>query len=117
MALSPHTTDSSSSDDTASPRDYEDTSRMSAMPSFSDPTSQPSILTHMNNPSGLSDYYFSSWHNSIVPLLPPVFRDITTEMPDFQPLQNAVLAISASYVAHVESRIVRTAHPSRKSYY
>ncbi|CAK7221404.1 hypothetical protein SBRCBS47491_004519 [Sporothrix bragantina] len=38
-------------------------------------------------------------------------------MPDFPPLQNAVLAISASYAAHVESLIVRTAHRSRKSYY
>lgn len=116
-ALSPHTNDSSSTHDTTSPSEYGDISRASAMPSISDPTSPPSGPIHISNPSGLREYYFSQWHRTIVPLLPPVFRDITTEMPDFQPLQNAVLAISASYAAHVESLIVRTAHRSRKSYY
>lgn len=117
MDPSPHTHGSSPTDDTASPGDYGDPSRTPAMSSISDTTSPPSAHSHISDPSGLREYYFSQWHNTVVPLLPPVFRDITTEMPDFQPLQNAVLAISASYTAHVESLIVRTAHRSRKSYY
>jgi hypothetical protein len=74
-------------------------------------------LTHMNNTQSLSELYLTQWHNVVVPLLPPVFHDMTTDMPEFLPLKNAVLAITAAYVAHLESLVVRKAHGSRKSCY
>ncbi|KAF3402662.1 hypothetical protein DPV78_003484 [Talaromyces pinophilus] len=121
-ARSPHTSDLSSSDESTNPGEYEEPTQIPTMsdairPNFNDRAYRSSPLARMSNPSSLSDYYFSQWHNGVVTLLPPVFRDITAEMPEFQPLQNAVLAISAAYVAHLESLIVRTAHRNRKSYY
>lgn len=121
-ARSPHTSDLSSSDESTSPDKYEEPTQMPTMsdailPNFTGRAYRSSPLARMSNPSSLSDYYFSQWHNGVATLLPPVFRDITAQMPDFQPLQNAVLAISAAYVAHLESLIVRTAHRNRKSYY
>jgi hypothetical protein len=113
----------SSPDDTTSSSDFGDTSHASPTPetspaAYSNSTVHlSSPLTRIRNSSSLSEYYFTQWHNGVAPLLPPVFRDITTEMPDFQPLRNAVLAISAAYVAHLESLIVRTAHRNRRSYY
>ncbi|EED23033.1 hypothetical protein TSTA_064940 [Talaromyces stipitatus ATCC 10500] len=117
-----HTSDLSSSDDSTNPSDYGDSTQIPAIsdtmfPNVSDYAYRASPLASMSDPSSLSDYYFSQWHNSVATLLPPVFRDITAEMPDFQPLRNAVLAISAAYVAHLESLIVRTAHRTRKSFY
>lgn len=78
-----------------------------------DQTYEASVLIHTSNPSSLDEYYFAQWHNGVAPLLPPVFREITTVMPEFQPLRNAVLAISAAYVAHSESLVVRNAHRNR----
>jgi hypothetical protein len=74
-------------------------------------------LTHINNTQSLSELYLAQWHDVVAPLLPPVFQDMTTDMPEFPPLQNAVLAITAAYVAHLESLVVRKAHRSRKSCY
>lgn len=74
-------------------------------------------LTHMNNTQSLSELYLTQWHNVVAPLLPPVFYDMTRDMPEFPPLKNSVLAITAAYVAHLESLVVRKAHRSRKSCY
>ncbi|CAK7205699.1 hypothetical protein SEUCBS139899_008478 [Sporothrix eucalyptigena] len=116
--LSPNTDGSPSTDDTSSPSHTQNSAHIPSGRTNSDPASPPSPRSQIsNNPSGLRDYYLSQWHKTVVPLLPPVFRDLTADMPDFLPLQNAVLAISASYVAHVESLIVRSAHRSKKSYY
>lgn len=109
----------SSPDDTASPAD---TSRGPATPDntfaiANDPAWGPSPLTRISSTPPPSELYFMEWHKGVAALLPPVFRDITAEMPDFQPLQNAVLAISAAHLAHLESLIVRTNYRTRKSRY
>ncbi|OKL61056.1 hypothetical protein UA08_03137 [Talaromyces atroroseus] len=108
------TTSSSDSGDTS----YASTTPESILPAFKNTIHLASPLTRIRNSASLTEFYFTQWHNGVAPLLPPVFRDITTEIPDFPPLRNAILAISAAYVAHLESLIVRTAHRrNRKSYY
>ncbi|KAH8800308.1 hypothetical protein F5884DRAFT_649369, partial [Xylogone sp. PMI_703] len=71
----------------------------------------------MNNGSFFDDLYFTQWYTYVTAILPPVFRDLTSKMPDFQPFRSAVLAISASYLAHVESSVVYTNYHERKTQY
>lgn len=67
--------------------------------------------------SYIEDFYLQKWYTCVVACLPPVFHDITANMPDFPPLRSAILAISASYLAHIESSIVITNAGGRRSRY
>lgn len=110
------------SDNSATPSDVSDSFQIPGIPddtvaNFNNDTYQFFPLAHMNNTQSLSEVYLAQWHSVVVPLLPPVFHDMTTDMPEFTPLKNAVLAITAAYVSHLESLVVRKAHRSRKSCY
>ncbi|KAH8698609.1 hypothetical protein BGW36DRAFT_426307 [Talaromyces proteolyticus] len=108
--------------DIASPTECAGTIHISAISenspsSFSNDVYQPLHLTNMNNNQSLGELYLTQWHNVVAPLLPSVFHDITTDMPEFPPLKNAALAITAAYVAHLESLTIRRAHRSKESCY
>lgn len=87
------------------------------------PFGQSEMQMHQFLPSpkrGSSDvekFYLEKWYTCVVACLPPVFHDITAGMPDFPPLWSAILAISASYLAHIESSIVITNAGGRRSRY
>lgn len=67
--------------------------------------------------STTKSFYLAKWYTSVIACLPPVFRDITANMPDFLPLQSAVLALSASYLAHIESSTAFTNTSRKRSRY
>ncbi|KAJ5619342.1 hypothetical protein N7510_003326 [Penicillium lagena] len=64
------------------------------------------LLKYGTQPDTLEEFYFTQWTTSVTPILPPVFADLTVSMPDFLPFRYAVLAVSASHMAHVESSIL-----------
>ena len=110
-----------SSNDTASPKNCADTHQVSNLHCILDSCNyhiyQSSPLTQIGNTPPPGDLYLTEWHNGVATLLPPVFREITSRMPEFPPLRNAVLALSAAYLAHLKSLIVRTTYRTRKSRY
>lgn len=75
------------------------------------------LLTQKADSSYAENSYLSQWYAHVVACLPPIFRDMTADMANFPPLRSAVLAISASYVAHVESSTVTTNVGGRRSRY
>lgn len=111
-----------SSTDSMSPFPQGDAYHMSTildsiLASANDGAFQGSHFTRSGSMPSSSELYLEEWYNSVVDLLPPVFREITTEMPELSPLRDAVLAISAAYLAHLESLIVRTTYRTRKTRY
>ena len=108
--------------DGVSPIQQTDTHHMSTMldsilASTNDNVYRSSPLTERGGTPLSCELYLAEWYNCVADLLPPVFRDITVDMPELPPLRDAVLAISAAYLAHLESLIVRTTFRTRKTRY
>ncbi|KAL3463895.1 hypothetical protein BJX64DRAFT_255812 [Aspergillus heterothallicus] len=51
----------------------------------------------------LDEYYFTQWRTVVSRIFPPVFSEMSGSMPEFRPFRYAVLALSASHLAHSES--------------
>ncbi|KAL2809424.1 hypothetical protein BJX63DRAFT_405816 [Aspergillus granulosus] len=51
----------------------------------------------------LDEYYFTQWTTVVSRIFPPVFSEMSSTMPEFMPFRHAILALSASHVAHTES--------------
>lgn len=64
------------------------------------------LLDYGTQTDTLEEFYFTQWTTSVTPILPPVFADLTVTIPEFLPFRYAVLAVSASHMAHVESSIL-----------
>jgi hypothetical protein len=75
------------------------------------------LAARKSDSSFVENFYLAKWYTCVGECLPPIFRDITTDMQDFLPLRSAVLAISASYLAHIESSTVMTNVGRRRSRY
>ncbi|KAK4942701.1 hypothetical protein LTR10_017650 [Elasticomyces elasticus] len=75
------------------------------------PTSETSNVPSMDN------FYFQHWSLNTVHILPPVFSEFTAQPPRFTPFRNAMLAVSAAHLAHVESSTVVTYQSRRRSRY
>ncbi|EXJ89930.1 hypothetical protein A1O3_02997 [Capronia epimyces CBS 606.96] len=80
---------------------------------------RPPVPSPKSGSSDVENFYLEKWYTCVVGCLPPIFRDITMAagMPDFPPLWSAICAISASYLAHIESSIVITNAGGRRSRY
>ncbi|KAJ5646185.1 hypothetical protein N7490_002557 [Penicillium lividum] len=48
----------------------------------------------------LEEFYFTQWKTCVIPILPPVFAELTVTIPEFLPFRYAVLAVSACHLAH-----------------
>jgi hypothetical protein len=75
------------------------------------------VTSPKSDSSYVENFYLAKWYTCVGACLPPIFRDITADMQDFLPLRSAVLAISASYLAHIESSTVMTNVGRRRSRY
>ncbi|PTU20717.1 hypothetical protein P175DRAFT_0532065 [Aspergillus ochraceoroseus IBT 24754] len=70
-----------------------------------------------SDPDTVEQFYFAQWTTCVTPILPPVFSELTVFMPSFLPFKYAVLAVSASHLAHVESSILSSNNGGRGSMY
>ncbi|KAL2856434.1 hypothetical protein BJY01DRAFT_203386 [Aspergillus pseudoustus] len=63
----------------------------------------PTDHTLESGSARLDEYYFTQWTTVVSRIFPPVFSEMSRTMPEFMPFRYAILALSASHLAHTES--------------